>query len=287
MNIIIKEKKRKYLHLFDVDDNVMDEILYAIINKQYDHEICINKDKEQYIYFMIRNGIVYLGFKGGTRIRITEKWWMVLHDGKRAHKFSSYYCRHLEISKSLWNRAQEILYEKYPNNKNITEEEYYLKVAKSAYNRRYNVYAHILKENNAIQYIGQTSNIEQRWENNGKCYAGQYFYTEGIQKYGWDAFEHIVLEYGLTRTEALKAESKYIVERKTFAPYGFNISLGEFAQVCIYCKNDNSLIKMGLDKAAKIMEIDRHKLVSLIGSNQFEFELNNLSFIIYYDKDII
>lgn len=286
MNIIIKEKKGKYLHLFDIDDNVMDKILSSIKNEQYYQKICINENKGQYIYLLNKNGKVYLGFKGGTRIRITKRWWIVLHDGKRAHRFSSYYCHNMEISESLWNKAQEVFYEK-EDDKNITEEEYYFKVAYYAHSRRYSVYAHILKENNAIQYIGQTENIKDRWRNNGRRYAGQYFYNEGIQKYGWDAFEHVVLEDGLTKTEALQAESKYIVERRTFAPYGFNIALGEFAQVCIYCKNDNSLIKMGLDKAAEIMEINRPKLVGLIGSSQFEFELNNLSFIIYYDKDTI
>lgn len=64
---------------------------------------------------------------------------------------------------------------------------------------------HRNKLNNKV-YIGITGrNPEIRWANgNGYKYNPHFFYS--IQKYGWDGFEHIILDDKLTRDEAKEKE---------------------------------------------------------------------------------
>ena len=55
------------------------------------------------------------------------------------------------------------------------------------------IYLHRNKINNKV-YIGQTiQSPEERWKN-GNGYKGCYYFYNAIQKYGWDNFEHIILE---------------------------------------------------------------------------------------------
>lgn len=89
----------------------------------------------------------------------------------------------------------------------------------------YSVYVHINKKNNK-KYVGITS-IDPicRWEN-GHGYHQQMF-GNAINKYGWDAFEHIILNTGLTKEEACKKEKYYIDLWKTNNKnYGYNIQNG-------------------------------------------------------------
>ena len=60
---------------------------------------------------------------------------------------------------------------------------------------RYCVYMHRNKINNK-RYFGQTKHVdnpEKRWGINGEGYIGNSFFTNSINKYGWDNFEHIIL----------------------------------------------------------------------------------------------
>ena len=55
----------------------------------------------------------------------------------------------------------------------------------------YTVYMHISPSNK--RYIGITSTkIEERWRN-GKGYKHNKHFTNAINKYGWDNFEHIII----------------------------------------------------------------------------------------------
>lgn len=74
------------------------------------------------------------------------------------------------------------------------------------------VYIHRNKINNKC-YIGITcNNIHRRWQNgsgythkeNGKYHQPKF--ANAINKYGWDNFEHIVWESGLTKEDACKKE---------------------------------------------------------------------------------
>ena len=70
------------------------------------------------------------------------------------------------------------------------------------------IYLHINKINNK-KYVGRTSNIEnpnERWQN-GYGYSSQPFYQD-ILKYGWDNFEHYILETNI--------DDKNIEERENY-----------------------------------------------------------------------
>lgn len=91
------------------------------------------------------------------------------------------------------------------------------------------IYLHRNKLNNKV-YIGQTiqQNLEDRWKN-GKGYKTCYYFYNAIQKYGWDNFEHIILEQSedWTQEELNIKEKEYIVKYQANNPqYGYNITEG-------------------------------------------------------------
>lgn len=93
--------------------------------------------------------------------------------------------------------------------------------------KEYVVYAHINKVNQKV-YIGQTcQSLQRRWRD-GKGYIKQNtYFSNAINKYGWDGFEHIVLKEGLTKSEANFYEKMYIKEFKSSEKqYGYNLTLG-------------------------------------------------------------
>ena len=92
-------------------------------------------------------------------------------------------------------------------------------------NRNYVVYVHINKVNGK-RYYGITGiKPEYRW-NNGKGYKARHF-TNSINKYGWDGFDHIIVARGLTEDEAKWLEVEMIAAHNTTNPkYGYNLSPG-------------------------------------------------------------
>ncbi len=77
-------------------------------------------------------------------------------------------------------------------------------------NKKYCVYCHINKINQKV-YVGITfRKPEDRWLN-GNGYKRQPKFFNAILKYGWDNFEHIILEDNIvSEQEALKKETQYI-----------------------------------------------------------------------------
>lgn len=91
--------------------------------------------------------------------------------------------------------------------------------------RKYVVYVHINKTNLKV-YVGQTGqSLQRRWRD-GKGYLNcDTYFSNAIKKYGWDSFEHIVLEEGLTKSEADFYEKMYIREYKSYdRRYGYNLN---------------------------------------------------------------
>lgn len=84
---------------------------------------------------------------------------------------------------------------------------------------------HTNKINNK-RYIGITGQDtpEDRWRN-GRGYRTGYF-KNAILKYGWDNFEHEILEDGLTLDEANEKEKYYIQFYNSFGENGYNLTLG-------------------------------------------------------------
>ena len=84
------------------------------------------------------------------------------------------------------------------------------------------VYAHILKADGR-RYIGQTNNLNARWK--PSAYKNCVKFYNAITLYGWDAFEHVVLEENLTLEQANEREEYYIALYDTIEN-GFNLLSG-------------------------------------------------------------
>lgn len=90
----------------------------------------------------------------------------------------------------------------------------------------YYIYIHKNKINGKV-YIGQTKRRpEERWGQNGNGYKTQMFY-KAIQKYGWDNFEHIILEEVSSQEEANSQEEYFIkLFDSTNPDKGYNLYSG-------------------------------------------------------------
>lgn len=82
-------------------------------------------------------------------------------------------------------------------------------------------------------YIGITKHEpEKRWKANGNGYRCQPVFWRAIKKYGWDNFEHEILEENLTLEEALHLESEYIKLFDSNNPkHGYNRNSGGFGNI--------------------------------------------------------
>ena len=94
----------------------------------------------------------------------------------------------------------------------------------------YCVYMHKNKKNKKI-YIGITNNIKRRWRCDGVEYNPRREYKSSfwgaIQKYGFENFEHIIIERNLSKEEAEEKEKYYIKKfDSTNKRKGYNISEG-------------------------------------------------------------
>lgn len=91
----------------------------------------------------------------------------------------------------------------------------------------YCVYCHRNKINGK-RYIGQTcTSPETRWRKNGKGYEKNSYFWSAIQKYGWDNFDHYVIQDNLTKEEADLLEDLNIRAFNTIdRNYGYNFKYG-------------------------------------------------------------
>lgn len=87
----------------------------------------------------------------------------------------------------------------------------------------YCVYKHLVPDGR--YYIGLTSNITERWRNNGVHYKKTKLFYPCIEEYGWDNIKHLVLYSNLTKKEAQGLERKYIKEAMS-AGLSLNINNG-------------------------------------------------------------
>ena len=89
------------------------------------------------------------------------------------------------------------------------------------------VYCHTNKINGK-RYIGITQNKpNRRWQNGYGYKDRNSHFCNAIKKYGWENFEHIILEENLTRKEASEKEKYYIrLYNTNNENYGYNITSG-------------------------------------------------------------
>lgn len=85
--------------------------------------------------------------------------------------------------------------------------------------------------NNKV-YVGITGMApEKRWQN-GRGYSYNTHFSNAIKKYGWDHFDHIILEENLTQDEAKQKEIEYIQYYNATNPQnGYNVSPGGDGQL--------------------------------------------------------
>lgn len=92
---------------------------------------------------------------------------------------------------------------------------------------KYTVYIHKNKLNEKL-YVGQTCREpEKRWRKNGKGYCKEFqpkFYN-AIIKYGWDNFEHEIVQSNLSKDDANKLEIM-LIEKFNSIENGYNITSG-------------------------------------------------------------
>lgn len=91
----------------------------------------------------------------------------------------------------------------------------------------FTVYMHINKVDGK-KYVGITSKKkpEQRWAN-GKGYSVNRHFTNAINKYGWNNFEHEIIISGLSKEDACNLEQYLIALHDTNNPEkGYNLSIG-------------------------------------------------------------
>ena len=88
------------------------------------------------------------------------------------------------------------------------------------------VYKHTSPSNKV--YIGITCREpEKRWGKDGKKYSGNEYFTNAINKYGWDNFKHEILFEDLSKEEACQKEIELIAYyRSNEHDFGYNKSTG-------------------------------------------------------------
>ena len=93
--------------------------------------------------------------------------------------------------------------------------------------KKYIIYLHKNKINHKC-YVGQTcQKPEQRWGRNGQGYHQQSYFYRAIQKYGWDNFEHIILETDIDETRVDERECFWAGYYHALAPEGYCLSIGK------------------------------------------------------------
>ena len=92
---------------------------------------------------------------------------------------------------------------------------------------KYTLYMHKNKINNKV-YIGITSkNPIARWGHNGIGYKTQTYFWKEIQEFGWDNFEHIIIQSDLEEEDACRLEIELIQKYDSSNPeYGYNYKKG-------------------------------------------------------------
>ena len=91
----------------------------------------------------------------------------------------------------------------------------------------YKIYIHKNKTNGKI-YVGQTGVkwLSSRWRKGEAYYKNPEFYSD-ILKYGWDNFEHIILEKCGSKEEAHNREIYYIdFYKSNNSEFGYNLTTG-------------------------------------------------------------
>ena len=97
------------------------------------------------------------------------------------------------------------------------------------------IYAHVLhvpeSKQNGWMYIGQASDVNKRWTKKENAYKDCTFIYREMNKYGWNAFDHIIIEDNIPDSKLNEREAYWIAKYHTcqYDPDyngGFNLTFG-------------------------------------------------------------
>lgn len=123
----------------------------------------------------------------------------------------------------------------------------------------YLVYIHINRQNNKI-YVGLTrQELSRRWQ--ASAYKNCTHFERAIKKYGWDAFEHIVVADNLTANEASAMEIRLIHDFQTTNPqYGYNCDPGGIKRLYMSEATKEKLRRCNLGKKYSEVTKEKHRI---------------------------
>lgn len=88
------------------------------------------------------------------------------------------------------------------------------------------IYKHTNKINGK-SYIGQTiKSIDERAGRDGKNYEGSNEFCSAIKEYGWDNFEHTILQENIATQEEADTQERYWIKYYDTFKHGYNLTLG-------------------------------------------------------------
>lgn len=92
--------------------------------------------------------------------------------------------------------------------------------------KKYIIYLHKNKINGKC-YVGQTcQKPEARWGAQGHGYKEQQYFYRAILKYGWENFEHFILEENISEDKVDEREAFWAGYYHALAPEGYTLRVG-------------------------------------------------------------
>lgn len=132
--------------------------------------------------------------------------------------------------------------------------------------------------NNKI-YIGQTTNLNKRiisHIDSAKRMKDNSYFHKAIRKYGKENFDWSVICKCYSKEEMNEKENQYIIEKNTFSPNGYNLTLGGEGSIGYKFTNEQienlRISHIGYEQSNDTKEKRR---LSMIGKNKRCGENNN------------
>lgn len=156
------------------------------------------------------------------------------------------------------------------------------------------IYKHTNKINGKI-YIGQSKyswkNINDRWQS-GRGYHIKTRFGSAIKKYGWENFDHHLLEDNITSQNIANEREIYWIryfnsyyDGYNCTPGGNNVSENFAYKVKIYCSN-NKITYDSIISASQQLNTSYHKIVRQITTGHY-YKTDDLYFCLESEKDDI
>lgn len=132
------------------------------------------------------------------------------------------------------------------------------------------IYAHVLRVETSDQYgwmyIGQAENLEKRWKRKINAYRACDFIYRELKKYGWDNFDHIILEDNVPIEKLNEREMYWISKYHTYQhdpeyAGGFNLTPGGDG-----VRGPHMSIRGAVPKNIPMLAKMKHKKVKCINS---------------------